>query len=278
MINKDLEGRVDRLLRGERRTDDLDRLYLGLRDRAFGRASVREIGDFVAHREQREKGPVTNRVRDIFISLESWVRGVEGQLPTIPELRKVAAANLRIATDTQLQTRVALRRQTASSVLEQGIRKLEKGIYPTPRERRVIDYLGSAFIWNQAFTAAEAGAELIQVLRQHRLLRAEGAADFEAAFPFLALYVVTLMHGSTVLMENEARAELFASRDNRQGFLEVKARLVVQGLSKPVIAPACIFWTELEAKRFCQPTLLADQGAWDHPLEIDPQGLLAPLI
>lgn len=277
MIDADLQRRVDRLLRGERRTEDWDRLYLGLRERAFGRASVREVGDFVAHRGEREKGPVTARVRDIFVSLHSWARGLMGHVPSVPELRTVAAANLRIATDAQLQSRLALRRPVAASVLEQGIRKLEIGKRPSDREARVINYLGSAFIWNQAFTADEVLDDLVHVLEQHKLLRASDREGFKTLAPFLALYVITLIHGSTITLGNDERAELFASRNNTKGFLEVKARLIVMDLAKPMIAPVCIFWTELAADRWSAPDLLGDAQAWNGPLEINAEGLLASL-
>lgn len=274
MIDGDLQRRVERLIRGERRTEDLDRLYLGLRERAFGKASVREIGDFVAHRSEREKGAVTARVRDVFVSLHSWARGLMGHIPSLPELRKVAAANLRIATDAQLQNRLALRRQVVASVLEQGIRKLEAGKRPTDREARVINYLGSAFIWNQAFTANEVLTDLVHVLGQHKLLRAPVKESFSAIAPFLALYVITLMHGSAIMLEDDQRAELFATHNNERRFLEVKARLIVTDFTKPLIAPVCIFWTELEADRWCASDLREHVDAWNGPLEIDADGLL----
>lgn len=277
MIDADLKRRVDRLLRGERRTEDLDRLYLGLRERAFGRASVREIGDFVAHRSEREKGPVTARVRDIFVSLHSWARGLMGYVPSLPELRKVAAANLRIATDVQLQNRLALRRQVVTSVLEQGIRKLEAGKRPTEREARVVNYLGSAFIWNQAFTADEVVSDLVLVLVQHKLLRSSDTESFGEIATFLALYVITLMHGSAITLGNGERAELFATHNNKQRFLEVKAQLIVTDFAKPLIAPVCIFWTELDADRWCSSALRKNIEAWTGPLEIDAEGLLASL-
>ncbi len=155
MIDAELQRRVERLARGEKRTDDLDRLYLAMRDRAHGRASVREIGDFVAHRGERDKGPVTSRVRDIFVSLHSWAAGMMGRIPTVSQARRVAAANLRIATDTQLDSRLSLRRNVVASVLEQGFRKIEQGKHLTERERGVVNYLSAAFIWNQVFTDEE---------------------------------------------------------------------------------------------------------------------------
>jgi hypothetical protein len=64
-----LRVRVERLLRGNFRAEDLNRLFLYARDRCQGRESVQEIGDFVAHHDERSKGVVTRRTRDFFFAL-----------------------------------------------------------------------------------------------------------------------------------------------------------------------------------------------------------------
>ena len=275
MIDAEMLRRVERLLRGDNRTDDLDRLYLSLRDRAHGRASVREIGDFVAHRDERDKGPVTSRVRDMFISLHSWAGSLLGRIPTLDQARKVAAANLRIATDAQLQHRLSLRRPVVASVLEQAFRKLKQGRQLTDRERRVANYLGSAFIWNQVFTDEEVEADLAFVLERLKLLKHEDLTRLRAVAPFLTLYVITLLHGSAIRLDGLGRAELFATYSNDQQQLEVKARLIIIDVGKPMIAPVCIFWTGLTAARWCDPVLLGSPEEWAGPLEINSVGLLA---
>ena len=58
--------RVERLLRGDFRVDDLTRLFLYARDRCDGRESVKEVGDFVAHHNERNKGTVTRATREWF--------------------------------------------------------------------------------------------------------------------------------------------------------------------------------------------------------------------
>lgn len=57
MLNED-HNRVARLLRGERRLTDFDRLFADLRMVTPGRASVHEIGNFAAHRGERDMGTV----------------------------------------------------------------------------------------------------------------------------------------------------------------------------------------------------------------------------
>ena len=217
MFDADLGLRVKPLLRGERQTTDLDRLFLGLRDRSFGRASVREVGDFVAHRGQREKGPVTERVRDTFGSFQVWLRGVLGQTPSPEDVRRAAEANLRLATDAQLHENLGLRRRAAAAAFAGALRKLELGTALTDHEHRVVNYLGGTFIWNPAFTDRDLAKDLAFVLGKAGLLEAASNADFERVAPFLALYVLTVMHGSTVVMEGGGRVRLFAGLGSPHG-------------------------------------------------------------
>jgi hypothetical protein len=275
MLDQDLSRRIARLLRGERRCEDLDRLFLALRDRPGARSSVREIGDFIAHRDKREKGPVTQKARDIFISLQSWVRiSVMGEPFTLADIRRVAEANLRIATDEQLAVRLGLKRALAKSVLTQALKKIEQGREATSRERRTVDYLGSAFIWNPAFTDTALINDLEHMLGEAGLLRKPDRSAFGQLSEFIALYTVTLMHGSAVVLENGDRVQLVAGFDNDQRRLEVKATLTLRDMKKPVSAATCLFWTTLAGVSHCSRALLEDEAQWDGPLQLDTDGRL----
>ncbi|MBY3144089.1 hypothetical protein HFO63_00505 [Rhizobium laguerreae] len=249
MIDPDIRLRVRRILRGERRQDDLDRIFLYLRTRHFGRESIQEIGDFVAHRDRRQKGPVTRTARDVFVSFRNWLRTTQGLPFTAEDIIRAANANLRIATADQLRSRLDLRPEVVKSVLTQAVRKLERGKKLTTREERVFNYLGGAFIWNPAFTDHSIFDDLGEVLRQNGYLEEADEASFETIRHFLSLYVLTIMHGSALLMENGDLAHLQAGFRNKEAKLEVKAHLVSQDFSKPVIVPLCLYWTSLEAQQ-----------------------------
>ncbi len=279
MKSTELRQRVERYVRGEPRLDDLDRIFLGLRERSLGFSSVREIGDFVAHRDQRDRGPVTETVRNIHLSLDSWLQQGEGRFPDLAKAKRICAANLRTATDEQLNARLGLRREVVKSVLAQAIRKMETARYDkvTKRERAVFNYLAGAFIWNPAFTDEQVGDELASVLIRAGALRADERAAFDANHASLALYVVAVMHDTTVVMDDGSRFELFAGFDNDQHRIEVKARIELAGWGKSVTAPVCIFWTKLIGPEHCSAELAAIPGRWSGAIEIDPSGRLAAL-
>jgi hypothetical protein len=64
MPDPSLSLRVERLLSGDFRTADLIMLFLASREICGGRESVKEIGDFVAHKTQRTRGATTRELRD----------------------------------------------------------------------------------------------------------------------------------------------------------------------------------------------------------------------
>jgi hypothetical protein len=273
----ELRQRVERFIGGDRRVVDLDRIFLGLRDRCYGFASIREIGDFVAHRDQREKGPVTDKVKDIHLSLVSWLRQGEGSFPDLPLAKRISAANLRTATDDQLNARFGLRRPVVKSVLAQAIKKMEADRFDkaTPREQAVFNYLAGAFVWNPAFTDEQVGDDLAKVLMEAGALKPEERADFDSNHDFLALYVTALMHECAVVMNDGSRFDLVAGFDNDQRRIEVKARIELAGWGKPVTAPVCIFWTRLIGTEHCTEDLAAMPGGWSGAIELDASGRLA---
>lgn len=232
----------------------------------------------LVHRDQRVKGPITQKVRDVFVSFQSWLRISVARKPfTLAKIRVVAQANLRIATDAQIKARLGITRSVAKSVLEQALRKAEKGKEGTDRERLTVDYFGSAFIWNAAFTDADVADDLAYVLGKIGILQPADRARFAAIEPFLTLYVVALMHGSAIVLEDGSRAELVGGFDNDEGRIEVKARLEASEFGKAIFAPVCIYWTTLHGTNHCSQALLESPGRWQGPIEIDDAGKLAPL-
>ena len=108
MLLEDHKRRVARLLRGERRTEDLARLFADLRNEKPGRASVREVGHFAAHRASRDTGFSLERANDMQTSVRLWQKQFEGEPPTVEHLKEAGRANLRIMPDDQIRERFAI--------------------------------------------------------------------------------------------------------------------------------------------------------------------------
>jgi hypothetical protein len=257
----------------------LDRLFLGQRTRAGNRACFREIGDFVAHRDTREKGLVTQSGRDIFTSLDVWSLGLRGRRPSLADIARAGHANLRLASDEQLKSGCGCQHQTARKRLQRALEKVERNEKPTDAEFKVLNYLGNRFIWKPAFTADQLFVEFNEVLTQNGIIGKADSAALVNAKVFLTLYALAVMHGSSIILENGEKARLFAGYANHERRLEVKVDIAFNELSKPVLAPICLFLTELSAENHCDRELLVSPtptvpSHWEFPIDVGANGHL----
>lgn len=282
LADDDLRARARRLTSGDFRTGDLDRLFLGQRARAHGRACFREIGDFVAHRDTREKGVVTDVGRDVFTSVDVWSMDLRGLKPSAADLARAANANLRLASDKQLQEGCGCRRAVAGNRSRSALSKLERGEGPTEAELRVLRYLGNRFIWKPAFTSNQLFTEFREVLTRNGIIASDDAPRLDGAKAFLSLYALAVMHGSSLLLKDNHRARLFAGYANPERRLEVKVEITFTELDKPLTAPICLFLTDLAPEGHCHPDLIAPGRQvrvdhWPMPIEVGADGRLSPV-
>lgn len=281
LFDDDLRLRVRRLLHGERRSDDLDRLYLALRARSTGCPTVLEIGDFIAHRDQREKGMITQVGRDVLTSVDVWSLSMRNLPIKDCDIIRAAHANLRLATDEQIRTALGWSRQLATGRLKKALAKFEKGDSLSESEYAALAYFGNRFIWRPAFSASDLVSELGTLLERTGLMSGDDLDRLKAASGFITLHALCAMHGSSITLTDGRTARLFVGYANQDGWLEVKVDLRFHELGKPLMTPICLFLTDLKARDFCVDELLEIApmlaNHWAMPLEIDPDGRLAPL-
>ena len=251
MLDDDLRLRARRFLAGDLRTGDLDRLFLGQRDRSWGHAAFREIGDFVAHRDTREKGLVTQIGKDVFTSVEVWSLKLRGREPSRADIARAAEANLRLASDEQIRSGCGCQRGAAEKRMRSALEKLDRGETPTQPEFKAFSYLGNRFIWKPAFTSRQLFAEFSDVLIRNNIATKPEIAALNEAEAFVAQYALSVMHGSTILLDDGTKARLYAGYANLDRFLEIKMEILFGELGKPLMAPVCLFLTDLRADQYC---------------------------
>jgi hypothetical protein len=222
LLDEELRLRAHRLATGEFRTEDLDRIFLGLRSHAGNHNCFLDIGDFVAHRDTRDKGLVTRVGRDVFTSVDVWSLKLRGFDPSRADIARAAFANFRLASDEQLKVGCGCRRETALSRLKSALAKVARNEHPTEPELKVLVYLGNRFIWKPAFSADQLFAEFKEVLTHKKIIGKCDHAALDGAKVFLSLYALSVMHGSSILLDNGRKAKLFAGFANRERMLEVK--------------------------------------------------------
>lgn len=264
---------------GDHRTDDLDRLFLGQRTRSWNCACFREIGDFVAHRDTREKGLITQVGRDVFTSVDVYTLKMRGLEISRNDIARTARANLRLATDEQLKDGCGCRRETAQKRLERALEKYPRGQELTDTEYQTLDYLATKFIWRPAFKSSQLFAEFKHVLVRNGIVEKMDSNALDNAKTFLTLYALALMHGSSIVLEHDQKAKLFAGFANQNRLLEVKVEIVFRELRKPLMAPICLFLTDLHPEEHCEPNLMMQSEPvlvdhWQWPIEVGAAGRL----
>lgn len=279
LLKKDARRRVERLLAGERRTDDLTRLFLDLRARVGPDSCVREVGDFLAHRSERDRGVTMNAAQDFHTGARGWLAAIRAGSPnaiTLEQFAEVARANLRRATPEQILRGCRLSRTEAKASLERAIKRLGSGGHVTKRDARTFDFLAGRFIWNQAFDDETLLGELVSALTRSGALLASEITAFSGLKTFVALFAISQMHLGAVATTHGPVA-LFADFDNSRSTLWVRAQIVIEDLGKPIYMPLCVFNTSIDGPSHCDVRLSADPDTWRHTVEVMDGIRLAPI-
>lgn len=274
-----LKARMSRLLAGDLRVDDIARIYAGLRSASFGRASFREIADFAAHPDVREKGPVTQVIRDLITTFTPFFESALGtESPQIEKLLDRVLSNLRLATDEQVLRICGRNKGATKKIAENGLAKLRngQGSQLTEAESRVLIGLGDRLVWNPAFRGDEIFEDFKTVALKNKILEERDAAKLAPVRELLVLHAIVAMHGSAYVLENGMRGELQAGIEKGKRHLELTAAISFKGYSKPVYMNPCVVWTGIDAKAVCEPPLAERFGRWDFPIEIQ-RGRLGPI-
>ena len=283
-----MRARVERLLRGDFRADDLTRLFLYARDRCDGRESVQEIGDFVAHHSERTKGIVTRETRDWFLTVRYIVPTMKrpfaaDSLP--PNFREILSATFR-------RSGVALKaagisqsraRQIFPSLCEKFITNsdgtLSISLRHSGEELKLMNFLSGLVTGHAAFTAAKLNADLSATLQKLNLLERSERKAFERVAPTVALFAVSLMHNCVIQIDDSSFAKLYAFNHVGQKiavYAEVPTTNPIKGGSIAIASP--IFVTDLVLEDWCTAELLSLPQPWECDLEIALDGKLGRLF
>ena len=256
MLLEDHQRRVARLLRGERRVTDLDRLFADLRMLKPGCSSVREIGHFAAHRDERDNGISLSRANDIQTSARLWQQQFDGRPPTVDDLREAGRANFNIMPEPRLRERLGISKQMAQQAFNKAIRKFEAGRPLKTREQEVLKVFGLSMMWQFALDDQTLSTDFADLLVMEEALADSARAEFEGAYQFISLYALSIMHGARLRMADGGTTRLrLASSDS--GFLRIKAQIPVADTPKPITTSVPLFETALSADIHCEAQLLS---------------------
>lgn len=278
--DQQLRARLNRLMSGDLRADDVAKLYVGKRSASYGRASFRELADFAAHPDMRNRGPVTDRIRDMRTTFRPLIDRADGQnRPRIDQILARAESNFRMATNEQVANLSGgSKRDKAASILNSALAKIRKGATRSLTQVEMLLALnfGDRMIWNPALRAQEVFDDFKYVMIKNDLMTKADSRKLDATRSIVILHAITTMHGCEFDLGDGMCGVLQAGYDNRYGCLEVTTALHLAGYTKPVSMKLGMFWTDMEAKSHVSETLLDLPGPWEFPIEIQ-SGKLHPI-
>lgn len=256
MLIEDHRRRVARLLRGERRVSDMERLFSDLRMARPGRASVREVGHFAAHREERDTGISLERANDIQTSARLWQKQFDGVQPDASHLKEAGRANLNIMPDDRIREKLGISRQTAEQTFAKALRKFSAHRPLKSREAEVLKVFGLSMMWQYAVDDRTLSSDFADLLVHEGALPEPERLNFQSTSQFVALYALSIMHGARLKMADGAMTQLRLAASEETGCLRIKAEIPVGGGPIPVTSSVSLFETSLAAATHCDARIL----------------------
>jgi len=282
MVDARSRARVERMIAGDFRPDDLTHLFLYARDRCDGRESVQEIGDFAAHHAERTKGIITRSTRDWFAIAHFAVWQFAN--PNL-DIRRLPAFFLNFLWATfrridlkTLRAESGLSHEKATKLLKSAIRKFSQdnntGSYSltdvlTQCEHSLLNLLVTRIIVKGAFTGDRLCDDFIATLRSNGVLSSAEIARAVSLRPAIQLFAVSIMHNCTVVMEDGSRVSLQATPSG--GRIAVIATIPVPN---SVRFASEMYSTDLPADQWCESELMALGDPWQREIELKQSGKL----
>ncbi|BDA83435.1 hypothetical protein Sa4125_09770 [Aureimonas sp. SA4125] len=142
------------------RHQDVAKLFAWLRERSFGISSIRDIGDFYGHSEEKDKGMVTEDIRNFLQTLRFWCQFQLTQRPTDlqnapPDFPKLAMIGLRRVSDDVIRRETGKKRKVAEQILKDTIAQFEQNPDGRLRLSGGLFQIKSAFWFAQYLTSQQ---------------------------------------------------------------------------------------------------------------------------
>ncbi len=287
---QELRKRVLRMLDSDLRIEDLTRLLLWARDRPGCPGSVRELGDFVAHADERKKGLSTERAGEFFSFVRFFMPRIGRPIDVVdvpkdfPSAMRGALARCHINT---MWKKLHLRPKQAREILDvilqtyepNGNSALRQSRMFTDQEMNLLKFLLSYINITPLMDSESLFRDFHAVLigggiMEHRELR-----NFRHVRGWLSLFAIAVMHGTSIILADGYEIKLLAGA--MEGTLTVTAGGEVQsGIRGSYQMGVPFFGTDMKPEDWCDPELINARPkgfSWNVPIEMSREGRIVPL-
>jgi hypothetical protein len=284
-----LRIRVERLLRGTKRPDDVAELFLALRDHSGGRECVVEIGNFVAHRGERNIGITTREARDFFSTARFYTdyKNRPVNLFDLPKnISGLLESSFRHTSNDMIRQHLKMNRQTAERRLSELRSRLSSDAqgritltWPTALDQAILSCLLGHLTARPAFTDEQLIEQLTASLHANGLLQKSELKAFKSLREFVGLFAVAIMHLCVIDLSDGTVAELAAGATKSQGVIGVTASAELMDINPTgtVRIAATFFTTGMNVFDCTDPELHPESDqtpTWPYHIELAASGKL----
>lgn len=284
--------RVDRFLSGDRRPRDLDVIFTDLRFRCSGNQAIRDVGNFVAHAEERDRGIACESIRNLALCFKlhmerEHARKQGDPLPgSVADLRDAALAALSMDTPERVRQKTLMGKKQAKRCLERAYAKIDsfEGNVPvlndrlTLEEKRVMRRYFVTVLAMPAFIDDDLVAQLGDCLIRNKFMLKSQQLKLREARDYLALYVIERMNLANIDLRNGEYATLRLGYKLNSGLLSIDAWIPMAAMGIQMHVSNVAFATHYDPSQWCEPELLlALEAGGSREIEISDSGLLQML-
>lgn len=256
--------RVERLLDGDVRKEDLHELFFNMRDQAGGSGLVSEIGNFIAHPNIRTQGIVRTRLSDQFAFLKfripfSYQNVITTDLPA--SFPNAMRANLRRMRKHILLQETGKSPAQSEKILARVLGRMSPTVggglsKVTLTSKEEFDVCACVFRHirgGSIFTDSDLIEDLCRALQKQRLLEQREKSQLKKIKPYVSLFALTAMHNRKIQLLDGSVVEQYVIADIRDNL----AIFAAGDLGKDVGAgvqrvAAWVFETDLPISQFCE--------------------------
>ncbi|WP_156629647.1 hypothetical protein [Methylobacterium sp. Leaf85] len=293
-IEDEISARVERVLSGKRRSDDLLKTVLWLRFQCAG--SVKELGHFLAHFDAKDRGAPTKEMTNYFLYMKTFlgsrdesaitpehIMGVFKFDDMSPDFRAGLTARFQNVKGIELYKTTGIPITEAPRILETALSKAElkkNGKYTlkgkcTNEEVKLLQGMMGNFGDRHILNADEVFKEFVSALAENGVVDANDPR-IQSVKEFYSLFVAVSLNNSKLNMGGiEADLELLVI----EGKVKVMARAIIYTSVKGghIFHVAPIYWTDIMAESVMDGQTqahLSDLKIPHRPVEIDEFGRL----
>jgi hypothetical protein len=264
MSYSDLRSRVERLLSGDIREQDFQRLFFNMREESGGTGVVSEVTNFLAH-PLRTQAIAAKDSRDLFAFIRFLMPMDRGHIisPVFPAtMPNAMRANLRRMRPGTLKRFARTNPIHAKRVLERILARLlptghggyRKVIFLNEEEKRIFSVIAQHIKGGALFTDSDLLKDFARILVRQGLLKESERPSLSIIKPALALFALSAMHNRKIELDDKSVANVAIAPDmyGNLGTFAFGAVLADIDGGGPTTMGAWIFQTDLAISNHCE--------------------------